>query len=82
MKSILLTVVLFGISMYVTLYSSGFLFIMLPVLLGAAVLSTGLLAIWFTGSYKARLLRASRFAFPAVPLVFLLGYAYETIRVL
>ena len=78
---------LFGIAICLTAYSSGeinflngntALFVFL-FLLFVAVLGTLVASIWFKGSLKDNLLKAGKIVFPVTAIVFLLGYFYITL---
>jgi len=54
----------------------------LGILLLIAVLGSLAFSIWFKENFKDNLLRAAKFVFPIVPVIFLLGYFYNTLKVM
>jgi hypothetical protein len=83
MKSIILSILLFGFSAYLTTYSSGGGSVIVLVIL-FIVAFTGILiaSIWFKGNFKEKLLKASKIILPLTATMFLLGYFYETLKVM
>jgi len=83
MKSIILTILLLGISAYLIAFSSGSnSLLILLVLLGIAILGALFATIWFSGNFKEKLLKSLRIVFPVTFVVFLLGYFFDTLRVM
>ena len=83
MKSLTLTILLFGISTFLTAYSSGQMNMpVLVVLTIIAILGTLATSIWFKGNLKDNLLKVGKIVFPITAIIFLLGYFYDTLRVM
>ena len=83
MKSIILTTFLFGITTFLTAYSNGqTTLLVLVVLLVIAIFGTLATSIWFKGNIKDNLLTAGKVAFPTTAAIFLVGYIFETLRVM
>ncbi|MFZ6053519.1 hypothetical protein [Halocola ammonii] len=83
MKTIITTVILFGLCFYLTAYSSGHFVVMtIPILILIGALATLLISIWTKGEFWQRQIKASKIAFPLSAMVFLIGYFYETLKVM
>jgi len=83
MKTIITTAILFGLCFYLTAYSSGHFVIMtIPILILIGVIATLLISIWIKGEFWQKQIKASKIGFPFAAIIFLMGYFYETIRVM
>ena len=82
-KTIILSIILFGSASYLTIYSSGLASgLILGILFLIAILGTLAVSIWFNGSFKDNFFRAAKITFPMTAIIYILGYFYDTLRVM
>ncbi|KQS89837.1 hypothetical protein ASG21_12705 [Chryseobacterium sp. Leaf394] len=82
-KTIILSIILFGGASYLTIYSSGLdSGLVLGILFLIALLGTLAVSIWFKGNFKDNFFRAAKITFPMTAVIFILGYFYDTLRVM
>ena len=83
MKTIILSIILYGTASYLTIYSSGFVSVqILGILFLIALIGTLAVSIWFKGNFKGNLFRAAKITFPITAITYILGYFYGTLRVM
>ena len=72
-----------GICSFLELYSSILLsWVLIPFFILCCLVTSFMLTAWTKGSFKERIKRTMPYAFPLNTLAFVIGYAYETIKVL
>lgn len=83
MKAIIVSIVLFGVSIFLTMYSKGnALGLVLSILMLLAILGTLAVAIWFKQSLKENFLKAVKIVFPLTAIIFLIGYFFTLLKVM
>jgi hypothetical protein len=82
-KTKILLIILFGATSYLTIYSGGLASgLNLGILFLIAILGTLAVSIWFKGSFKDIFFRVAKITFPITAIIYILGYFYETLRVM
>ncbi|MFT6128022.1 MAG: hypothetical protein ACJAVA_002519 [Flavobacteriaceae bacterium] len=83
MKSLILTIILFAICLFFTGYSSGgFIIMAIPMLILFGVIATLFVSVWFDGKFWDKKINASKIAFPLTAVTYLIGYFYDTLKVM
>jgi len=81
MKSIIISILLFGIAICLTTYSHEYSsLIILIVLFTFTIAGTIFASVWIDGNYRMRLLSAGKIVFPLTASLFLLGYFYVILK--
>jgi len=69
--------------MFLIVYSCGFFPLpIIPLFIISCIITSFLLSIWINGNLKERLHKTLPFAFPINTIAFVIGYFYETLKVL
>jgi len=83
MKSLIISVILFGLIFHFTIYSNeNIISMIIPILILLSILGTLAISIWIEGSFWERQLNSAKIAIPSTAAVFLIGYIFATLKVM